>query len=150
MYDLVASCASCSRNRIAPWRHPAMLTLFPATDPFASLFMDLLGPLTETKTWNFFLPIIFDRFSKLVRAVVLAGTTATDVSSAFFRDWIAVYGPPGTVLTDKGSQFSFLFFLGVCILMGIRNMYTTTYHSQTNGQVERFNKTLVDMFMPYI
>jgi len=34
--------------------------------------------------------------------------------------------------------------------MGIRNLYTSTYHPQTNGQVERFNKTLVDMVMHYI
>ena len=69
VYDWVASCASCARNRIAPRRRTAMLKLFPATDPFASLSMDLLEPLTETKTGNVFLLIIVDRFSKLVRAV---------------------------------------------------------------------------------
>ena len=93
VYDWVASCASCARNRIAPKRRTAMLKLFPATDPLASLSMDLLGPLTETKPGNVFLLIIVDRFSQLVRAVPLAGITATDVSSAFCRDWISVYGP---------------------------------------------------------
>jgi len=34
--------------------------------------------------------------------------------------------------------------------MGIRNLYTSTYHPQTNGHVESFNKTLVDMLMHYI
>jgi len=34
--------------------------------------------------------------------------------------------------------------------MGIRNLYTSAYHPQTNGQVERFNKTLVHMLMHYI
>ena len=68
-YDWMASCASCARNRMAPRRRTEMLKLFPATDPFASLSMDLLGPLTETKAGNVFLLIIVDRFSKLVRAV---------------------------------------------------------------------------------
>jgi len=90
VYDWVASCASCARNRIAPRRRTAMLKLFPATDTFASLSMDLLGPLTETKTGIVFLLIIVDRFSKLLRAVPPAGITATDVSSAFCRDWISV------------------------------------------------------------
>jgi len=90
VYDWVASCASCSRNRIAPRRRTAMLKLFQAANPFASLSMDLLGPLTETKTGNVLLLIIVDRFSKLVRAVPLAGITATDVSSAFCRDWISM------------------------------------------------------------
>jgi len=34
--------------------------------------------------------------------------------------------------------------------MGIRNLYTNTYHPLTNGQVKRFKKTLVFMFMHYI
>jgi len=100
-----------------------MVKLFPATDPFASLSMDLLGPLTKTKTGNFFLLIIMDRFSRLVQAFPQAGISATDVSSAFCRDWISVYGPPDTVLTDNGPQFASLFFQGVCNLMGIRNLY---------------------------
>jgi len=48
-----------------------------------------------------------------------------------------------TVLTDNGPQFASLFFQGVCGLMGIRNMYTTTYHPQTYSQVEHFSKILV-------
>jgi len=127
-----------------------MLKLIPATDPFASLSLDLLGPLTETKTGNVFMLIIVDRFLKLVRAVPLTGITATDVSAAFCRDWISLYGPPNTVLPDTGPQFASLLFQGVCNLMGIRNLYTSTYHPQTNGQVERFNKTLMDMLMHYI
>jgi len=43
VYDWVASCVSCARNRIAPRRRTAVLKLFPATDAFASLFRDLLG-----------------------------------------------------------------------------------------------------------
>jgi len=43
-----------------------MLKSFPETEPVARLFMDLLGPLTETKTGNVFLLIIFDRFPNLV------------------------------------------------------------------------------------
>jgi len=50
-------------------------------------------------------------------------------------------------LTDNKPQFSSLFFQSVWSLMGIRNLYMTTYHPQTNSPVERFNKTLVEMFM---
>jgi len=150
VYDWVASCASCARNRNAPRRRTAILKLLPATDPFVSLSMDLLEPLTETKAGNVFLLIIVDRFSKLVRAVPLAGITATDVSSALCWDWISVYGPPDTVLTHNGPQFASPFFQDVCNLMGIRNLHTTTYHPQTNSQIKHFNKTLVDMLMHYI
>jgi len=127
-----------------------MLKLFPTTEPFAILSMDLLGLLTETKSGNVFLLIIVDRFSRLVQEVPLAGITAADVSSASFRDYVSVYAPPNTVLTDNGPEIASLFLLGVCSLMGMRNLYKTTYNAHTDGQVERFNKTLVDMFMQFI
>jgi len=53
-------------------------------------------------------------------------------------------------LTDNKPQFSSLFFQSVWSLMGIRNLYMTTYHPQTNSPVERFNTTLVEMFMHLI
>ena len=33
----------------------------------------------------------------------------------------------------------------ICSLMGIKKVNTTAYHPQTNGLVERFNRTLLDM-----
>jgi len=113
---------SCSRNRIAPRRRTAVLNVFPPKDPFAILSMDRLGPLTETTTGNVFLLIIVDRFSKLVRAVPLAGVTATDVSSAFCRVWISLYGPLDSVLTANGPQFASLIFQCACNLMSIQNV----------------------------
>jgi len=86
VYDWVASWASCSCNRIAPRRRTVMLTLFQGTAPFAIQSMDLFRLLKEIKTGNVFLLMIVERLSKLVRDVPMAGITATEVSSAFFRD----------------------------------------------------------------
>ena len=72
--------------------------------------------------------VIVDRFSMLVRAVLLAGITATDVSSALCRDRTSFYGPPDTVQTDNGPEFASLFFQGVRNVMDIRNLYTSTYN----------------------
>jgi len=58
-----------------------------------------------------------------------------------------VYGAPVTVLTGNGPHIASLFFQGVCDLMGIRNLYTTLYHTQTTGQVLSFDNTLVDMLI---
>jgi len=148
--EYAQGCTFCARNRVTPRRRSRLMQFFPETEPFASVSLDILGPLTETKTGNRFLLIIVDGFSWLVRAIPMTCITATDISSSFSRDWITVYGPPDTALTDNGPQFASLFFQGVCGLMGIKNLYTKTYHPQTNGQVERFNKTLVHMFMHYI
>ena len=37
----------------------------------------------------------------------------------------------------------------VCKLAGIKKLNTTSYHPQTDGMIERFNRTLTDMIAKY-
>ena len=47
------------------------------------------------------------------------------------------------LLSDNGRQFTAKLFQEVCTKLGIRNLFTTTNNPQTNGQVERFNRTIL-------
>ena len=49
--------------------------------------------------------------------------------------------PPAHLLSDNGGQVTAKFFQDVCAILGIRKLFTTAYHPQKNGQVERFNRT---------
>ena len=42
------------------------------------------------------------------------------------------------------------FFLAVCRLLRVRNVFTTTHHPQTNGQAERFNRTITSALRHYL
>jgi transposase InsO family protein len=53
------------------------------------------------------------------------------------------------VLTGNGTQFNAKFFLAVCRELGIEKLFTTAYHPQTNGQVERYNRTIVNALREY-
>ena len=55
------------------------------------------------------------------------------------------HGVTGELLSDQGPAFLSKIFLSVCDLLGTKKVNTTTYHPQTYGLVERFNRTLVDM-----
>jgi len=63
---------------------------------------------------------------------------------------MAAYGPPATVLSDNGPQFRPTFFQWVCALLGISKRYSTTYDPQKNGQVERYNRTIVGQLRTYV
>jgi transposase InsO family protein len=88
--------------------------------------------------------VMTDRFSKLTRTVPLRSISAFTVSRAFCDQWVFVYGAPRHVFTDNGTQLIAKFFLAVCRELGIGKVFTTAYHPQTNGLVERFNRTIVN------
>jgi Integrase zinc binding domain/Integrase core domain len=148
--ETIRQCPICAKNRVNERKRTSFLKLFPASSPLDYVSMDILGPLPKTKHGNLFLLVITDRFSKLMRTVPLWTITALSVAKAFCEAWLFSYGPPRYLLTDNGAQFAPKFFLAVCRELGIAKVFTTAYHPQTNGQVERFNRTINNSLRGYL
>ena len=72
--------------------------------------------------------MISDRYSKLVRTVPLKKITAAHIAQAFVHHGVFVYGPPVKLLSDNGTQLTARYFQNICQILGIRNIFTTTYH----------------------
>jgi transposase InsO family protein len=146
----VRHCTVCAKNRIGERKRTSYLKLFPAEGPLEYVAMDILGPLPKTEHGNRFLLVISDRFSKLTRTVPLRTISALVVAKAFCDHWVFAYGPPTYLLTDQGTQFNAKFFLAVCRELGITKVFTSAYHPQTNGQVERYNRTILNALRGYV
>lgn len=136
-------CDACGKERVTLRTHQSPLTLFPANAPLEYVAIDILGPLPRASSGHRFVLVMTDRFSKFSRAIPMRTITAINVAKAFLEYWIFAYGAPQTVITDNGSQFTAQIFEFLCSHMGVRHALTTTYHPQTNGQAERFNRTLL-------
>jgi transposase InsO family protein len=140
--DVPKQCTQCIRERVGSQQPRAPMQLFPAPGPLEFVAIDILGPLPKTKSGKHYILVIMDRFSKLARTVPLRNITANTVCYAFIEEWVHVYGAPSILLSDNGTQFTSRTMLALCRHYGIRQVFTNPYHPQTNGQVERFNKTL--------
>ena len=86
--------------------------------PWERLHIDLAGPY-----FGFMWLVVEDTYSKW--PVVI----------------FAVQGLPEQLVSDNGSQFTSEEFKEFCKLRRINNYYVTPYHSQANGQAERFIQT---------
>ena len=149
IYRTVRTCNACTKNRVKLRKRTHPLRLFPAQCPPESLSIDILGPPTKTKKGRRFLLLITDRFMKRTQVIPLRRIDACTVTVAFVEARIFKDGPPKTLISDNGKQFAAKFFQAVCSLLGLFNIFTSTYHQQTNGQVERRNRTILAMLRNY-
>ena len=125
------------------------LTLFPATEPVTDLSVDIFWPIAATKAGNRFILDISDRFSKLTKGVAIRRITAISVASAIFDARVACYGPPDRILADQGPQ-CMSNVMAVMKVLGTETVRATAYNPQTNGQVERYNRTMATQLRHYI
>jgi len=97
-----------------------------------------------------FILVITDRFTKLVRAIPMDGTTTVDGASVVLDYWVAAYGPPDRLLSDGGPLFTSHFLGQGCNLLSIEPKVTSPSHPQTNGQMERSNRTMHTILNHYV
>ena len=94
--------------------------------------------------------VVTDLFSKLTRSIPHRTTTASVVANWLLDNWVYVYGAPRFVLADNGPQIAAKLFDAICALLRVRNYLTADYHPQSNGQTERFDRTLVKSLRSYV
>ena len=74
----------------------------------------------------------------------LPSQTAEVTAQAVVNDFFSRFGYPFQILSDQGRNFENKLFSALCDAMQIHKTKTTPYRPSTNGQVERFNRTLMD------
>ena len=89
--------------------------------------------------------VITDHFTRYALAVVTKDQTAKTVVKVFYECFIAVFGVPMKLLSDRGANFMSTLVEELCATFGIQKCQTTAYHTQCNGQVECFHQMLFHM-----
>lgn len=113
-------------------------------EPFQRIAMDIVGPLPRTRRGNEYILVISDYATRYPEAIPLRRFTALTVAEELITVF-ARFGIPSEVLTDQGTNFTSQLLGELYRLIGVRCLRTTPYHPQTDGLVERFNRTLKDM-----
>ena len=71
--------------------------------------------------------------------------TAEAVLDAFVATWVAHYGMPSVITTDRGVQLTSATWGGWCVDYGLQHITTTAFHPQANGMVERLHRQMKDV-----
>ena len=102
--------------------------------------LDVVGPLNPPSYDYRFLLTMRDRNTGFIKMAPLFDKSSASVSRAFKADWVSTFGVPEKIITDNGREFTSSEFEGTCSIMGIKHIYTTPYHPQSNGFIERIHR----------
>jgi len=107
--------------------------------------MDILGPLPESSNRNLYVLVVSDYFTRWTEAYALPNQEADTVAHKLINEFFFRFSLPEQLHSDQGKQFESTVIKEVCNLLQIKKTRTTPYHPQSDGLVERFNRTLLSM-----
>lgn len=140
--EFIRKCPCCQKNR--PFQKESngpnrSLTVY---EPFQRLAMDFIGPLPVDENGNAFLLVIVDTFTRWVELFALSSATAESTAECILQI-IGRYGLPEEILSDNGPQFTAKMIQTMMTVMDINHIFSTPYHHQGNGHVERCNQEVM-------
>jgi transposase InsO family protein len=107
--------------------------------------MDILCELPETSGGNKHILVISDYYTKWTECFAMPNMEAKTMAKLLVEEVIVRFGTPYVIHTDQGVQFESHLFQEVCRLLQIQKPRTTPYHPQSDGMVERNNRTILTM-----
>ena len=135
------TCLACQRAKVQVHTMSPIGQFQPPDARFDHVHVDLVGPLPPVHGYTHLLPCV-DRFTRWPEVIPLTNTTTETVVQAFLLGWIARFGVPSSLTSDRGGQFESHLWEHLMKLLGISRIRTTAYHPSTNGLVERFHRQL--------
>jgi hypothetical protein len=128
----VARCTTCqkAKSRLNP--HGLHMPLPAPSVPWEDISMDFVLSLPRTKRGRDNIFVVVDKFSKMAHFIPCHKIDdASHIADLFFWEIIRLHGVPNTMVSDK--------------FLSQTQLFSTTCHPQTDGQIEAVNRTLSTM-----
>ena len=136
-------CSCLKRKRLnRPTRSP--LVNIVTTHPFEMVSINFLH-LESCKGGYEYILVEMEHFTRFAQAYACTNKSAKTAAEKVFGDFVLKFGFPAKLHHDQGREFENKLFYKLKEYCGIQGSHTTPYHPAGNGQVERFNRTLISM-----
>lgn len=143
-------CDLCAAKKAQRTKQNSPLQLYNTGDPMERVAIDVLGLLPETERGNKYNLIAMEHFSKRPKAYALPSQDSVTVTDILASQVFTRFGVPAELQSDDGRNFEFHVFQEVCSLLGFHKTRTTAFHSQSDGMVEQYNRTLDNQLTTFV
>lgn len=138
----IQRCQVCAACKGPAKRTRAAMKVYNVGSPFERIAMDITGPFPTSTNGNKYMLVVIDYFTKWPEVYAIQNQEAVTVADALIQNWISRFGVPMELHTDQGRNFESQVFQEVCQTLKINKTRTTPMRPQSDGMVERFNRTI--------
>ena len=149
--DWCKSCPACAARR-DPTGVEAPLSMLPVPrEPFEMVSVDVLGPFVAAEgSGNKYVLVYCDHLTRWVETVAFRRNDSAVMARVLVERIMCRHGAPRVLLSDRGRPFLSALAREVYRLLRVKKVSTAAYKPQTNGLVERFNRTLAEMLSKFV
>ena len=137
------SCLVCATRHVGRPTKP-YLTPISVGGPFDRVGVDVLQ-LPKSSKGNQYAVVFIDYLTKWPEVYATKDQTSVTIAKLLVEKIVSRHGVPSQLLSDRGAAFLSGLMQELYRLLGVHKVNTTAYHPQTDGLVERFHRTLVQM-----
>ena len=141
------SCDSCAKIKTPPLRRRAPHAVFTcASRPMEAVQIDFIGPITpRAMDGSKHILVVTDLFTRYAEAFALPDQLASTVAKTLVTEFFCRYGAPWKIHSDRASNFKSSLIKEIMKLYEVHHVQGSSYRPQSQGSVERLNRSLVDM-----
>ena len=145
--QFVNECDVCRRVKAEHQRPAGLLQPLPIPEwKFDHIEMDFVTGFPKSKRGNDAIFVVIDKLTKVAHFLpVKESITAAQLAELYTSRVVSLHGVPQLISSDRGSIFTSKFWDSFQKAMGTKIRFSTAFHPQTSGQVERVNQILEDM-----
>ncbi|MCO5612738.1 hypothetical protein L7F22_067007 [Adiantum nelumboides] len=150
--DYVSKCVVCQKMKYDRGKQPGLLQPLPILDsPWESISMDFIFGLPKSIHGNTGIWRIVDKFSRPAHLIPIKKTIkAHQMATLFISQVFKYHGLPTSIVSDRDPRMTSNFWKGLFDNLGTRLNFSSAYHSQTDGQSEIANLTVLDLLKAYV
>ncbi|XP_036146770.1 uncharacterized protein K02A2.6-like [Monomorium pharaonis] len=145
-----ASCKECVAKKGPLGKGKSPMEIYNVGAPFERIQVDILGPLPTSSFGNKYLLVVVDCFSKWPEDIPLKNKRASTVARSLVDQVFSRHGILLELHTDQRRNFECHLFKEMTLLLGIRKSRTTPLHPQSDGQVERQHRSILNYLAKFI
>ena len=136
-------CSTCRKAKSKAQSHVMYMPLPILYHPWEDISMDFVLGLPRTRNGKDSVFVVVDYFSKMAHFIPCNKIDdASHVANLFCRKIFHLHGVSKTIVLDRNVMFLSYFWKTLCAKLGIKLLFSSAYHPQTDGQTEVTNQTL--------